>query len=54
MIVNRYIKILYYILIIKKINIIKLIKLFFIEIILKFNILDNIIIDRGSIFINIF
>ena len=37
-----------------KINIIKLTKLFFIKIILKFNILDNIIIDKGSIFTSTF
>ena len=45
---------LYYILIIKKINIIKLIELFFIEITLKFNKLNSIIINRENIFINIF
>ena len=53
-VVNRYIKILYYILIIKKINAIKLTKLFFMEITLKFGILDSIIIDRGSIFTSTF
>ena len=53
-VVNRYIKILYYISIIKKINTVKLTKLFFIEITLKFSTLDSIIIDRGSIFTSTF
>ena len=53
-VVNRYIKMLYYIPTIKKINAIKLTKLFFMEITLKFGILDSIIIDRESIFISTF
>ena len=53
-VVNRYTKILYYIPTIKKINTIKLTKLFFTEITLKFSILDSIIINRESIFISTF
>ena len=43
-----------YISIIKKINTVKLIDLFFIKIILKFNILNNIIINRRSVFTSTF
>ena len=39
---------------IKKINIVELTELFFIEIALKFGTLDNIITDRGSIFTSTF
>ena len=53
-IVNRYTKMLHYILTIKKINAVKLIELFIIEIILKFGKLDGIMINRGSIFTSTF
>ena len=39
---------------IKKINAIELNELFFIEIALKFGMLDSIVIDRGSIFTSTF
>ena len=53
-VVNRYTKILRYILTIKKINAIKLTKLCFTEITLKFSTLDSIIIDRRSVFTSTF
>ena len=53
-IINKYIKIIRYFLIIKKINFIKLLNLFYNEIIFKFNKFNNIIINRESIFINTF
>ena len=43
-----------YIFITKKINIVKLINLFFTKIILKFSTLDSIITNRGSIFTSTF
>ena len=43
-----------YISIIKKINAVELIDLFFIKIVLKFSTLDNIIINRKSVFTNTF
>ena len=53
-IVNRYIKIIIYISIIKKINAIKLKKLLIRDIFLKFDALENIIINYKFIFINAF
>ena len=53
-VVNRYTKILHYILTIKKINVVELTELFFTEITLKFGTLDSIIIDRESIFTSTF
>ena len=53
-IINKYIKIMRYFLIIKKINFIKLLKLFYNKVIFKFNKFNNIIINREFIFINIF
>ena len=53
-VVNRYIKILRYILITKKIDVIKLINLFYIKITLKYSKLYSIIINRGSIFTSTF
>ena len=53
-VINRYTKILYYILTIKKINAVELTKLFFTEITLKFGTLDSIVINRGSIFTSTF
>jgi len=51
---NKYIKILRYILIIKIIDSTGLVKLIFEEIILKFRVPDRIISNRDSIFINTF
>ena len=53
-IINYYIKMIKYIFIIKKIVIIKLIKIFFKKIILRFEILIDIINDKEFIFINIY
>ena len=53
-VVNRYIKIIIYISIIKKINAIELKKLLIWEVFLKFNALEDIIINREFIFINAF
>ncbi len=49
-IVNRYIKIAYYILIIKEINAAELVELFLLYIIKDFGILVGIILDRGLVF----
>jgi len=51
---DKYIKILRYILIIKIIDFTGLVELIFEEIILKFRVPDRIISNRGSIFINTF
>jgi hypothetical protein len=53
-IINKYIKIIYYILIIKEIIIAKLVKLFILYIIKNFNIFNNIILNKKVIFINNF
>ena len=53
-IVNRYIKIIVYISIIKKINAIKLKKLLMREVFLKFGALEDIIINREFVFTNAF
>jgi len=53
-VINRYIKILRYILITKIIDSTGLVELIFEEIILKFRVPDRIISNRGSIFINTF
>ena len=53
-IIDRYIKMIKYILIIKRINVVKLTKMFFEEIVLRFNILDEIVNDKYSVFINEF
>ena len=53
-VINKYIKIIRYFLIIKKIDSIKLLDLFYNEIIFKFNKFNNIVINRKSIFINTF
>ena len=53
-IVNKYIKIIYYILIIKEINIPELIKLFILHVIKDFNIPSSIISNKGLVFINKF
>jgi len=54
MIVNYYIKMMHYLLIKKTLIAIKLTKLFFEEIILKYEILNDIIINKNSLFINMF
>ena len=53
-VINKYIKILRYILITKTIDFITLIKLIFEGVILKFRVLNRIISNRGSIFTSIF
>ncbi len=53
-IINRCIKIIKYILIIIRINVAELTKVFFKEIILRFNMSVNIISNRDSVFINAF
>jgi len=53
-IINKYIKILRYILTIKIIDSAGLVELIFKEIILKFKVLNRIISNKGSIFINTF
>ena len=54
MIIDRYIKTIKYILIIKKINVAKLTKVFFEKVVLRFNISDEIINNRNFVFINEF
>ena len=54
MIINRYIKMIKYVSIIKKINVAKLMKMFCDKIILRFNMSDEIVNDRKFIFINTF
>ncbi len=53
-IINKYIKIAYYILIIKEINATKLVELFILYIVKDFKILASIILDRGLVFISKF
>ena len=53
-IINKYIKMMRYLSIIKKINIMKLLDLFYKKIILKFDIFNDIIINREFIFTNTF
>ena len=54
MIVDRYIKMIKYISIIKKIDVAKLTKVFFEEVVLRFNISDEIVSDRNFVFTNEF
>ena len=54
MIIDRYIKMIKYILIIKKINVAELTKMFFKKIVLRFNMSDNIVNDKNSVFTNKF
>ena len=54
MIVDRYIKIIKYISIIKKIDVAELTKVFFEKIVLRFNISDEIVNNRNSVFTNEF
>ena len=53
-VINRYIKIIIYISIIKKINAIELKKLLIREVFLKFDALEDIIINRKFVFTSIF
>ena len=53
-IINRYIKMIKYILIIKKIDVAKLTKMFFKKIVLRFNISNKIVNDKKFMFINAF
>ena len=54
MIINRYIKMIKYISIIKKINVTKLTKIFFEKIVLRFNMSNEIVNDRNFMFTNEF
>ena len=54
MIINRYIKMIKYISIIKKIDVAKLTKVFFEEIVLHFNMSDEIVNDKNFVFTNEF
>ena len=54
MIIDRYIKIIKYVLIIKKIDVAKLTKMFFKKIILRFDISNEIVSDRKFVFTNAF
>ena len=54
MIIDQYIKIIKYILIIKKINVAELTKVFFEEIVLRFDMSDEIISDKDFVFTNEF
>ena len=53
-IIDRYIKIIKYILIIKKINVAELTKVFFEKIVLRFNMSNKIVNDRNFMFTNEF
>ena len=54
MIVDRYIKMIKYISIIKKIDVAELMKVFFKEIVLRFNMSDEIVNNKNFMFINEF
>ena len=54
MIIDRYIKIIKYVLIITKINIAKLTKIFFKKVILRFDMSDEIVNDKKFVFTNAF
>jgi len=53
-IVDRYIKIMCYLLIKKTLTIVELTELFFEKVVLRYKILNNIIIDKDSLFISAF
>ena len=53
-IINQYIKMIKYVLIIKKIDVAKLTKIFFEKIILHFNMSNEIVNDKKVVFINAF
>ena len=54
MIINRYIKMIKYVLIIKKIDVAKLTKVFFKKIVLRFDISNKIVNDKKFVFTNAF
>ena len=54
MMIDRYIKMIKYILIIKKIDVAELTKIFFKKIILRFDMSDEIVSDRNFVFMNKF
>jgi len=54
MIVDHYIKIMHYLSIKKILTAVKLAELFFKEVALKYEMLNDIIIDRNNLFINVF
>jgi len=54
MIVNHYIKMMHYLSIKKILTAVELAELFFEEIVLKYEMLNDIIIDKNSLFINVF
>ena len=54
MIVDRLIKMTKYVFVIKKIDVAELTNVFFDEIVLRYDMLDDIVSDRNSIFINVF
>ena len=54
MIIDEYIKMIKYVLIIKKIDVAKLTKMFFEKIVLYFDISDEIISDKKFVFTNVF
>ena len=54
MIIDQYIKMIKYVLIIKKIDVAKLTKVFFEKIILRFDILNEIVNDKKFVFMNAF
>ena len=53
-VVDRYIKMVRYLLTIKKIDVVKLLNLFYKKIALKFDIFDDVVIDRESVFTSAF
>ena len=54
MIIDRYIKMIKYVSIIKKIDVAELMKMFFEKIVLRFDMSDEIVNDRKSVFTNAF
>ena len=54
MIINQYIKMIKYVLIIKKIDVAELMKMFFKKVILHFNMSDEIVNDKKFMFMNVF
>jgi len=54
LIVNHYIKMIYYLLMKKTLIVVKLTELFIKEVALRYEMLNNIIIDKNNLFINVF
>jgi len=54
MIVNHYMKMMHYLFMKKTLTVVELAELFFEKIVLKYEILNDIIIDKNSLFINAF